>query len=64
LHHVGDLIRFIEDPYSFMMEKKSLINETGIIVAFDEVTKVYDVLITGTSRVVKVMDHVMVKVEK
>lgn len=64
MYEVGDLVRFIEDPYSFMMEKKSLINETGIIVSIDDTTKVYDILVTGSSRVVKVMNHVLEKVAK
>lgn len=67
MFYIGDMVRFIDDPHSFMMEKKSvvgksLIGETGVVVSYDEVTKVYEVLVTGSSKVVRVMSFVMEKI--
>lgn len=55
---IGDLVRIIEDPSSFFVRDDD-IGQVGIIIEYDDLTKVYLILISGNNKIIKALDYML-----
>lgn len=62
MHHIGDLVRIIDDPNSFVIGD-DVIGLTGIIIGYDENTAIYIVLLSSGTRQIRVLDFMMEKLK-
>jgi len=57
---VGDLVRIVEDPMSFIVGD-DINGLTGVIIGYED--EIYTVLISGGTRTVRVLDFMMQRVD-
>ena len=62
MHHIGDLVRIIDDPNSFVIGD-DVVGLTGIIIGFDDNTEIYIVLLSSGTRQIRVLDFMMEKLK-
>jgi len=62
MHHIGDLVRIIDDPNSFVIGD-DVIGLTGIIIGYDDNTVIYTVLLSSGTRQIRVLDFMMEKLK-
>ena len=62
MHHIGDLVRIIDDPNSFIIGD-DVIGLTGIIIGYDDNTVIYTVLLSSGTRQIRVLDFMMEKLK-
>ena len=60
MHHIGDLVRIIDDPNSFVIGD-DVVGLTGIIIGYDDNTEIYIVLLSSGTRQIRVLDFMMEK---
>lgn len=62
MHHIGDLVRIIDDPNSFVIGD-DVVGLTGIIIGYDDNTEIYIVLLSSGTRQIRVLDFMMEKLK-
>ena len=62
MHHIGDLVRIIDDPNSFVIGD-DVVGLTGIIIGYDDNTAIYIVLLSNGTRQIRVLDFMMEKLK-
>ena len=62
MHKVGDFVRIIEDPMSFIVGD-DIDGLTGMIINIDQQVEIYTVLLNGGTRTVRVLDFMLQKIE-
>jgi hypothetical protein len=62
MHHIGDLVRIIDDPNSFIIGD-DVVGLTGIIIGYNDNTVIYTVLLSSGTRQIKVLDFMMEKLK-
>ena len=62
MHHIGDLVRIIDDPNSFVIGD-DVVGLTGIIIGYDDNTEIYIVLLSSGTRQIRVPDFMMEKLK-
>ena len=62
MHHIGDLVRIIDDPNSFVIGD-DVVGLTGIIIDYDDNTAIYIVLLSSRTRQIRVLDFMMEKLK-
>jgi len=62
MHHIGDLVRIIDDPNSFIIGD-DVVGLTGIIIGYDDNTVIYTVLLSIGTRQIRVLDFMMEKLK-
>jgi hypothetical protein len=61
MYHIGDLVRIIDDPNSFVIGD-DVVGLTGIIIGYDN-TVIYTVLLSSGARQIRVLDFMMEKLK-
>ena len=62
MHHIGDLVRIIDDPNSFVIGD-DVVGLTGIIIGYDDNTEIYIVLLSSGTRQIRVLNFMMEKLK-
>ena len=62
MYHIGDLVRIIDDPNSFIIGD-DVVGLTGIIIGYDDNTAIYIVLLSNGTRQIRVLDFMMEKLK-
>ena len=62
MYHIGDLVRIIDDPNSFVIGD-DVVGLTGIIIGYDDNTVIYTVLLSSGTRQIRVLDFMMEKLK-
>ena len=62
MYHIGDLVRIIDDPNSFIIGD-DVVGLTGIIIGYDDNTEIYIVLLSSGTRQIRVLDFMMEKLK-
>ena len=59
---VGDLVRIIDDPNSFVIGD-DVVGLAGMIIGYDDNTVIYTVLLSSGTRQIRVLDFMMEKLK-
>ena len=62
MHHIGDLVRIIDDPNSFVIGD-DVVGLTGIIIGYDDNTAIYNILLSNGTRQIRVLDFMIEKLK-
>ena len=62
MHHIGDLVRIIDDPNSFVIGD-DVVGLAGIIIGYDGNTAIYNILLSNGTRQIRVLDFMIEKLK-
>ena len=62
MHHIGDLVRIIDDPNSFVIGD-DVVGLAGIIIGYDDNTAIYNILLSNGTRQIRVLDFMIEKLK-
>lgn len=57
-HAIGDLVKIVEDPISFVV-KEALFGEIGIVVGYDDSTEIYTIFLSKSKGTFKALDFML-----